>query len=73
MNDLTSEEITGCVRAAYPKLSEHDQDVISRVAKGLIKNMKKKHPKIIFGPDSALELLAALGIAFNDERLRFVK
>jgi hypothetical protein len=35
--------------------------------------MKKKYPGAIFGPDSALELLACLGIAINDNRLRMVK
>lgn len=72
MNDLTSEEITIAVRKAYSNLDENDQKEITRISKILIKNLKSKHPNIIFGPDSALELIACVGMAINDKRIRFL-
>jgi|WetSurSiteA1Bulk_404760.scaffolds.fasta_scaffold498803_1 hypothetical protein len=72
-SQINSDDMTRAIRRAYKNLSPHDQEVIARVAKGLIKNMKAKYPDVIFGPDSALELLACIGMGINDNRIRLYK
>jgi hypothetical protein len=78
---LNSEEITKAVRTAFWNLSEEDREVISALATRLIFNIKerarrrKSNPTdadFRFGLDSALEVIAFLGMKINDGSLKLV-
>lgn len=73
MNTLSSEEMDDVVRAAFGKVSPEDQKAILESAKTLIRNIKKRNPEIKFGLDSALVVLACIGMGINDGRIRFKK
>jgi len=73
VNTLSSDEMTEVIRKAFGDLSEEEQENIMRIAGQLRDNIKAKHPNIRFGLDATLELLACLGMAMNDNRIRFVK
>ena len=74
MNSLTNTEMTNVVRNAYDELPYDERVRIKKIANNLILKMKAKYGKdTVFGFDSALEVLACLGIAINDNRLRLIK
>jgi hypothetical protein len=78
---LNSEEITKAVRTAFWKLSDEDREVISALATRLIFNIKQRAKSrkssstdadFRFGLDSALEVIAFLGMKINDGSLKVV-
>ncbi len=73
INTLTSDETTAAVHVAFENLSPEDKAIVRQIAQRLISNMHRKYPGVRFGMDSALELLACMGMAINDNRLRLIK
>jgi len=73
INPLNSEEMTEVVRAAFAKLSPDEQKELKKLANKFRARLKEKYPGIIFGEEATLELLACLGMAMNDNRLRLIK
>jgi len=70
---LSPSEIIDANRKAFSSLDDTDKEVIMELANSLRDKIRAKNPNVRFGIDSALELLAALGIAINDNRIRFSK
>lgn len=53
------------IKSAYDKLPEKDQEIISKQAKRISRSISVSHPNIHVSYDSAIEILAMLGIWIN--------
>jgi hypothetical protein len=79
---LTSQQITILVRERFSEMSEKDQRTLKRLARQLIRGIKRKYAEqhgeedlknFKFGPDAALEILYMLGAAMKNGTLRIKK
>lgn len=71
-SELNSEEKSKLVLDTFSKLPDRERMIIDILAKKLERNFKKKHPNSKFGRVAALELIAMLGVAIVDGRLRLI-